>query len=132
MNLEKLLCKIHQIEGLCISLEYIVDAEIVVQRECLEYFNGVRNLGELFSLSIKELVNGLFELMVKFEHSLNKTVIDPWVGFNDDGKFEQMYQEVFVLDGEMDSEQEALAYAEHNFNLWLIDQMHTLENGMRF
>ena len=97
-----------------------------------EYFNGVRNLGELFSLSIKELVNGLFEQMVKFEHSLNKTVIEPWVGFDDNGNPEQMYQEVFVLDDDMDSEQEALAYAEHYFNLWLIDQMHTLENGMRF
>lgn len=55
MNLEKLLCKIHQIEGLCISLEYIVDAEIVVQRECLEYFNGVTTLIELLRLKIKEV-----------------------------------------------------------------------------
>jgi len=37
-----------------------------------------------------------------------------------------------VLDGEMDSEQEALAYAEYDFSLWLIDQMHILDNGMRF
>jgi len=98
----------------------------------LEYFNGVRSITEMFDYSMKELVDKLFEQMVKFEHLLNKTVIEPWVGFDDDVKFEQMYQEVFVLDDNMDTEQEALAYAEHYFNLWLIDQMHSLENGQTF
>ena len=98
----------------------------------LEYFNGCRNLGELFDYSIKKLVDILFEQMVKFEHGLDKAVIEPWVGIDENGDYEQMYQEVFVLDGDMDSEQEAIAYAEYNFNLWLIDQMHTLENGKTF
>ncbi|MBQ7798151.1 MAG: hypothetical protein IJ371_03415 [Clostridia bacterium] len=98
----------------------------------LEYFDGCRNLSELFSYPIKELVDNLFRQMVLFEYNLDKTVIEPWVGINNDGDYEEAYSEMFVLDGEMDSEQEALAYAEHNFNLWLIDQMHTLENGMKF
>ncbi len=98
----------------------------------LEYFNGGRNLSELFDYSMKELVDTLFRQMVVFEHNLNKSVLEPWVGINQDGDYEQVNDEIFVLDGEMDSEQEALAYAEHDFNIWLIDQMHTLENGMKF
>jgi hypothetical protein len=97
-----------------------------------EYFDGARNLGELFDYPIKQLVDILFEQMVKFEYSLNKTIIEPWVGIDDDGNLEQMYNEVFILDNDIDTEQEALAYAEHNFSLWLIDQMHTLENGQKF
>ena len=98
----------------------------------LEYFNGARSITEMFDYSMKELVDNLFEQMVKFEHHLNKTVIEPWVGINQDGDYEQINDEIFVLDNEMDSEQEALAYAEYDFNLWLIDQMHTIENGMKF
>ncbi len=99
----------------------------------LEYFNGGRNLAELFNYSMKELVDNLFRQMVVFEHNLNKSVLEPWVGINVlTREYEQVNDEIFVLDGEMDSEQEALAYAEHNFNLWLIEQMHTLENGKIF
>ena len=98
----------------------------------LEYFNGGRSLGEMFDYSMKELVDNLFEQMVKFEHHLNKTFLEPWVGINQDGEYEEVCDEIFVLDGEMDSEQEAIAYAEHNFKLWLIEEMHTLENGMKF
>jgi hypothetical protein len=98
----------------------------------LEYFNGCRSIAEMFDYSMKELIDSLFSQMVIFEHHLNNTVIEPWVGIDDDGNLEQLYNEVFVLDDDMDSEQEALAYAEHNFNLWLIDQMHTLENEKTF
>ena len=98
----------------------------------LEYFNGSRILGEMFDYSMKELVDTLFSQMVKFEHSLNKTVIEPWVGINADGDYEEVCDEIFVLDDDMDSEEEALAYAEYYFNIWLINQMHTLENGQKF
>jgi len=98
----------------------------------LEYFDGARNITEMFDYSIKTLVDNLFVQMVKFEHSLDKTVIEPWAGIDDEGKFKQMYQEVFVLENEMDSEQEAIAYAEYNFKLWLIDQMHILEDNKTF
>lgn len=99
----------------------------------LEYFNGVRSISEMFDYSMKELVDNLFRQMVVFEHNLNQSVLEPWVGINAlTREYEQVNDEIFVLDGEMDSEQEALAYAEHCFNLWLTEQMHTLENGKTF
>ena len=98
----------------------------------LEYFDGARSIAEMFDYSMKELVDNLFEQMVRFEHHLNKSILEPWVGINQDREYEEVCDEIFVLDGEMDSEQEALAYAEYDFNLWLIDQMHILDNGIRF
>lgn len=98
----------------------------------LDYFNGARSLGELFDYSMKALVDNLFRQMIIFEHNLDKFVIEPWVGIDENGNFEQINDRIFVSDDNMDTEQEALAYAEYDFNLWLIDQMHTLENGMRF
>lgn len=98
----------------------------------LEYFDGARSIAEMFDYSMNELVDNLFEQMVKFEHHLNKSILEPWVGINQDREYEEVCDEIFVLDGEMDSEQEALAYAEYDFNLWLIDQMHILDNGMIF
>ncbi|MBQ7880480.1 MAG: hypothetical protein IJ358_01385 [Clostridia bacterium] len=97
-----------------------------------EYFNGCRNLSELFDYSIKNLVDTLFEQMVKFEHKLDKTVLEPWSYVNEENIPENFWKRMFVLDDDMDTEQEALAYAEYNFNLWLIDQMHTFEDGKIF
>lgn len=98
----------------------------------LEYFQGRRSLSEMFDYSMKDLVDSLFRQMVLFEYNLNKTVIEPWIGINEKDDYEQAYYEIFVLDDDMDTEEEVLAYAEHHFDLWLIDQMHTLENGMKF
>lgn len=99
---------------------------------CESYSSHI-NYKELYDTPINKLVDELFEYIVKTQYEYSRTVIEPWVGINKDGNYEQVNDALFVLsDNGVNSYAEAEKYAENSFNEWLIEEMHTLENGIKF
>ena len=99
---------------------------------CESYSSHV-NYRELYDMPISELVDNLFEYIVKTQFEYSRTVIEPWIGINQDGNYEQINDEIFVLsDTDVNSYVEAQEYAENSFNEWLIEEMHYLNNERRF
>ncbi len=98
-----------------------------------ESFSSHVNYRELYDTPINKLVDNLFEYIVKTQYEFSRTVIEPWVGIDENGNYEQINDEIFVLsDTGVNSYTEAQEYAENSFNEWLIEEMHILDNGMRF
>lgn len=44
MQLERILCKIHSIEGLVVAIQIILDSYIDVTHDCMEEYNSVSSL----------------------------------------------------------------------------------------
>lgn len=99
---------------------------------CESYSSRV-NYRELYDTPINKLVDELFEYIVKTQYEYSRTVIEPWVGINKDGNYEQINDAIFVLsDSGVNSYAEAERYAENSFNEWLIGEMRILDDNKAF
>ena len=91
-------------------------------------------LNQLCNLTIGDLVNWLYKSMAIFDYNNDNTIIDQYVGTWDDGSIDTIFNEVEIIDPDNDqvSYEEFLELIEKGFNEKLIDEMHTLDNGMKF
>lgn len=97
-----------------------------------ESFSSHINYKQLFDTDIDQLINQLFEHIFIEQFEFANRVLESTIGTDDYGNILPIYNEMFVLDDDMDDTTEAIAEAEKHFNIWLIEEMHTLENGMKF
>lgn len=55
MNLEHILRKIYQVEGLVIAIYKLLEYDIYVSQECQESFNAICSMSELLRYKVKEI-----------------------------------------------------------------------------
>ena len=88
---------------------------------------------ELYNTPINQIIDKLFEHIVKTQYDFRHTIIEPWLGINENGDYQEQCQEIVVVsDVGVNCYREALEYAQNSFNEWLIEEMRILDNGQIF
>lgn len=135
----KLLSLLHGQDFNCLSInpqlkEQLQDDKVYgyLLYASLESFSSSVNYNQLFDSTLDNLIKCLFEHIFIKQFEFANSVIETTIGTDDYGNILPIYNEMFVLDDDMDDTTEAIAEAEKHFNIWLIEEMHLLNNGMEF
>lgn len=102
-----------------------------IARKEEKYNITLRQMGEF---KISTLVNDLYNSIAIFDYVHNNTVIDLSLGQQDDGTWGTIFHQIAIIDLENnpDTYKDFIKLVEDNFDKKLIQEMHTLDNGMMF
>ncbi|MBQ3502897.1 MAG: hypothetical protein IJA72_04480 [Clostridia bacterium] len=91
-----------------------------------ESYSSNINYKQLYNTPINKLVDNLFKYIIVTQFNFAKSVVEPWLGINEDGEITQQFQTLYVHDEGINSEDDAIKYAENVFDNWLIEKMHSI------